>query len=102
VTGTSGTHWVAECYWPGVRDDELRDLGRRIVRATAEPAGAGGPAGYLGRLQVVDDDVVLFLFEGPIGSVRQVTERAGIRAERILRCIPDLVPSRASLPPMKE
>lgn len=102
MTGTSGTHWVAECYWPGVRDDELRDLGQRIVRATAEPAGAGGPAGYLGCLQVTDDDVVLFLFEGSIGSVRQVTERAGIRAERILRCIPDLEPTRAATSSKKE
>jgi hypothetical protein len=98
VTETSGAHWVAECYWPGVRDEELRDLGHRIVRATAEPAGAGGPAGYLGCLQVTDDEVVLFLFEGPIGSVRQVTERAGIRPERILRCIPNLEPAGASVP----
>ena len=30
--------------------------------------------------------LVLFLFEGSIGSVRQVAERAGIRAGRILHC----------------
>lgn len=92
MTGTSGTHWVAECYWPGVRDDELRDLGQRVLRATAELAGPGGPASYLGSLRVTDDEVVLFLFRGPIGAVRHVTDRAGVRAERILRCVPDLQP----------
>jgi hypothetical protein len=102
VVGSSGSHWVAECYWPGVRDDEIRDLGRRIVRATTEPAGTGGPAGYLGCLRVTDDEVVLFLFEGPIGSVRQVAERAGVRADRILRCIPDLQPSPAPAHTKKE
>jgi hypothetical protein len=47
---------------------------------------------YLGSLRITDDEVVLFLFEGPIGSVQQVAERAGIRAERILRCTPHLHP----------
>jgi hypothetical protein len=92
VTGTSGPHWIAECYWPGVQDDELGELGRRVVRATSELAGAGAPASYLGNLRVTDDDVVLFLFQGPIGVVRQVSDRAGLRAERILRCLPDLHP----------
>ncbi|MGC4109066.1 MAG: hypothetical protein QM747_01235 [Nocardioides sp.] len=92
MTGTSGTHWIAECYWPGVQEDELRELGRRVVRATSELAGPGGPASYLGSLRVTDDEVVLFLFQGPIGAVRETTDRAGLRAERILRCIPDLTP----------
>ena len=92
MTATSTTHWIAECYWPGVRDDELRELGRRVVRATAELAGTGGPASYLGNLRVTDDEVVLFLFRGPIGAVRRVTDRAGLRSERILRCVPDLQP----------
>jgi hypothetical protein len=90
MTGTGGTHWIAECYWPGVLDDELLELGHRVVHATSELAGSGGSASYLGSLRVTDDDVVLFLFRGPIGAVRQVTDRAGLRAERILRCVPDL------------
>jgi hypothetical protein len=90
VAETSGAHWVAECFWPGVREDELRDLGQAVVRATSGLAGTGGPASYLGCLQVTDDEVVLFLFEGSIGAVRDLTERVGIRAERILRCVPHL------------
>lgn len=91
VIRTSGTHWVAECFWPGVSDEELRDLERRVVHASGL-AGAGGPASYLGCLRITDDEVVLFLFEGPIGSVQQVTEGSGIRAERILHCVPHLQP----------
>ena len=86
VTRTSGTHWVAECFWSGVREDDLRDLDRRIVHTLSELAGRGEPVVYVGSLRITDDDVVLFLFEGPVRSVQQVAERAGIRAERILHC----------------
>jgi len=87
---------VAECFWPGVRDEELHDLDRRVARVASELAGQGGPVSYLGRLRVTDDEVVLFLFEGPIGSVQRVTDQVGIRAERILRCVPDLAPPTSS------
>jgi hypothetical protein len=90
VVRTNGTHWVAECFWPGVDEEELRDLDRRVVGTAAEVAGRGEPLCYLGSLRITDDDVVLFLFEGPVGSVRQVAETAGIRAERILHCTPHL------------
>lgn len=96
MTTTSSTHWVAECFWPGVREEDLRELDRRVLRAAAGPAGAGGPAGYLGCLRITDDDVVLFLFEGPIGSVQQLTDETGIRAERILHCVPHLQPPTRS------
>lgn len=87
---------MAECFWPGVRDEELHDLDRRVARVASELAGQGGPFSYLGRLRVTDDEVVLFLFEGPIGSVQRVTDQVGIRAERILRCVPDLAPPTSS------
>jgi hypothetical protein len=90
VNRTSGTEWVAECFWPGVREDELRDLDRRVARTVSELARRGEAVGYLGSLRITDDEVVLFLFEGPITSVQQVAERAGIRAERILHCTPHL------------
>ena len=89
---TRNTHWVAECFWPGASDQELGDLDRRLVGATSELAGTGGPASYLGCLRITDDDVVLFLFEGSIGSVKQVAESSGLRAERILHCVPRLRP----------
>lgn len=98
MTRTRATHWVAECFWPDVGDEELHDLDRRVARAVSELTEQGGPVGYLGRLHVTDDEVVLFLFEGPFGSVQRVTETVGIRAERILRCVPDLRPPNRSRP----
>lgn len=98
MTRTSGSHWVAECFWPGVSDEEVRDVGRRVERATSGLAGSGGPASYLGCLRITDDEVVLFLFEGAIGSVQRVTEGVGIRAERLLHCVPHLQPPTRSHP----
>jgi hypothetical protein len=86
VTRTSGTQWVAECFWPGVREEDLRDLDHRVEHTASELAQRGDPVRYLGSLQITDDDVVLFLFEGAMSSVQQVAERAGIRAERLLHC----------------
>lgn len=86
MTRTSGTQWVAECFWPGVHEDELLDLDRRVVSTASELVGRGDPVRYLGSLRITDDEVVLFLFEGAMSSVQQVAERAGIRAERILHC----------------
>ena len=89
---------MAECFWPGVRDEELHDLDRQVTRAVGELTEQGGPVSYLGRLRVTDDEVVLFLFEGPVGSVQRVTESVGIRAERILRCVPDFTALTRSQP----
>ena len=86
MSRSSGSQWVAECFWPGVRDEDVHDLDHRVVRTATDAAERGESVDYLGALRITDDDVVLFLFEGSIGSVRQVAERAGIRAGRILHC----------------
>jgi len=80
-----GTTYVAECFWSGVREDDLRDLDRRIEATVAELAAQGEPIEYVGSMLIVDDEVVLCLFEGPIATVRHVTERAGLPFERILQ-----------------
>lgn len=72
--------YVAECFWPGVGEDDLRALDQRLGAAVA-----GLAVRYLGSLLIHDDEVVLCLFEGPVAAVRQVTERAGLPYERILR-----------------
>jgi hypothetical protein len=86
VTRTEGTQWVAECFWPGVRDEDVRDTDRRVVGVVSEAAGRGEAVDYAGSVRITDDDVVLFLFEGSISAVRQAAERAGIRTTRILHC----------------
>ena len=56
------TGYVAECYWDGVRKEDLREVVRRIEASMAAVARDGGPVRYLGWLHIVDDDVVLVLF----------------------------------------
>jgi hypothetical protein len=82
---TPGNTYVAECFWSGVRDDDLRDLDRRIEDGVAELSANGESIRYVGSLLIVDDEVVLCLFEGPIATVRRVTERAGVPFGRILQ-----------------
>ncbi len=84
---TPGTGYIAECFWAGVHEDDLRDLDRRLAASVAELADREEPVRYLGSLLIVDDEVVLCLFEGPIATVRLVTERVGLPFERILQSI---------------
>jgi hypothetical protein len=89
MAGADGVSCVAECFWPGVQAHHLRDLDRKIGVAVAGLAGsASGPATlvrYLGSMLIIDDEVVLLLFEGSIEAARQVLEGAGIPFERILQ-----------------
>jgi hypothetical protein len=86
VTRASGNQWVAECFWPGVTDQDVLDVDHRVVEVVAEAAERGEPVDYVGSVRITDDDVVLFHFQGPIGSVQKAAENAGIRATRILHC----------------
>ena len=79
------TCYVAECFWVGVREEDLRALDRRIGASVVAVAGDGEPVRYLGWLLVIDDEVVLVLFDGPIGTVRRVAAHAGIPFGRILQ-----------------
>jgi hypothetical protein len=79
------TGYVAECFWAGVGEEDLRDLDRRIEASATAVAGDGEPVRYLGWLVVIDDEVVLVLFEGPIGKVRRVVDHAEIPVSRILQ-----------------
>jgi hypothetical protein len=79
------TSYVAECYWSGVREEDLSALDRRVGASVGAVAGDGEPVRYLGWLLVIDDEVVLVLFDGPIGTIRRVAEHAGIPFGRILQ-----------------
>jgi hypothetical protein len=80
------TRYVAECFWAGVQEQDLRELDRRIVGSIAGAGTKRGvPVRYLGWLLVVDDEVVLVLFEGPMGTVRRVAEHAEVPFERLLQ-----------------
>jgi hypothetical protein len=79
------TSYVAECFWAGVQEEDLRELDRRIEASVVSVCGDGVPARYLGWLLVIDDEVVLVLFEGTIRTVRRVAEHAKIPFGRILQ-----------------
>jgi Ethanolamine utilization protein EutJ (predicted chaperonin) len=85
MANTLRTSYVAECFWPDVHEEDLRELDRRIEDSLMALAGDGEPIHYLGWLLVIDDEVVLVQFEGPIGTVRRVAEHAEIPFGRILR-----------------
>jgi hypothetical protein len=85
MAGAMGHSYVAECFWSGVREEDLLDVDRRIGLSAAELNRRGDAVEYVGSMVIVDDDVVLCLFEGPIATVRQVMEDAGIAFERILQ-----------------
>jgi hypothetical protein len=71
--------YLAECFWPGVAEADLRDLDQRI-----ELALTGTAARYLGSILMRDDEVVLCLFEGSETEVRAAAEQAAVPFERIL------------------
>lgn len=81
------TFYVAECFWAGVRETDLRDLDQRIEAAVLATSGHSEPVRYLGWLLVIDDEVVLVFFEGPMGTIRRVAEHAEIPFERILQAV---------------
>jgi hypothetical protein len=77
--------YVAECFWAGLQEDDLHEVDRRIEASVVTVVGDGVPVRYLGWLLVLDDEVVLVLFEGPRGTVQRVAEHAGLPFGRILQ-----------------
>jgi hypothetical protein len=70
--------FVAECYWPDVREEEVRTLDHRIDASLADGVR------YLGSVLIREDEVVLFHFEGTADAIRRVAERARVPYERLL------------------
>jgi hypothetical protein len=80
--------FVAECYWPDVRKDEVRTLDQRIAASLSDDVR------YLGSVLICEDEVVLFHFEGAAGAIRRVAARAGVRYERLLAASVSLAQER--------
>ena len=78
------TEYLAECFWPGVEDSDLRALDERVSAVADDLAQNGEPVRYLGSLLMRADEVVLCRFEGSETAVRSTAERAQIPFERIL------------------
>lgn len=80
---TERRSFVAECFWPGVRDEDLHALDER-VRDSLEDGVL-----YHGSLLIRQDEVVLCEFEGTAAAVRSLAERAGVPFERLLETTRD-------------
>ena len=76
--------FVAECFWPGVRESDLRELDERAQRRVAELSQGGKNVRYLGSLLLRADEVVLSRFEGDADAVHVAAKSAAIPFERIL------------------
>ena len=81
---TEATEYLAECFWPGVRESDLHDLDQRAMVSATEMSREGDRVRYLGSLLMRQDEVVLCRFEGSEEAVRHVAERAAIPFERIV------------------
>jgi hypothetical protein len=78
------TSFVAECFWIGVTDDDLRGLDERAASAIERIGVDGETVRYLGSVLMRADEVVLCFFEGTAEGVRRAAEDAAIPFDRIL------------------
>jgi hypothetical protein len=73
-------NFVAECFWPGVHEQDVRELDERLRTCTANAKDVR----YLGSFLIRSDEVVICQFEGTLETVRELAERAGVPFERLL------------------
>jgi hypothetical protein len=79
------SEYLAECFWPGVRDADLQKLDDRVQAVVTDLAQSDEQIRYLGSLLMRTDEVILCLFEGPEQTVREAAKRAQLPFERILQ-----------------
>src|SRR5712692_9550742 len=80
--------FIVECFWPGVRDEEVDQGARRIRRAAAGRPSKAGAVEFTGSVLLPVDEVVFFMFEGgSADAVREVCERADIPFERVVESV---------------
>jgi hypothetical protein len=84
MSGGAGPEFVAECFWPGVSEDDLNALDARAAKAAKRLAAEGGTVRYLGSLLFQEDEVVLCMFAGEEPAVRETAVAASIPFERIV------------------
>jgi hypothetical protein len=82
MPGAAG--YVAECFWTGVSERDLRELDTRAGATAASLAAGGQDVRYLGSVLMPDDEVVLCLFEGSADAVRRTAEEARIPFSRLV------------------
>lgn len=84
MVDSAAKEYLAECFWPGVRDRDLQALDERIGVVVAELSRTGHDVRYLGSMLMRADEVVLCSFAGSEAAVRRAVELAAVPCERIL------------------
>lgn len=80
MTDAPGQTFIAECFWPGVRETDLHALDERAAVKAKEVDGVV----YLGSVLMREDEVVLCHFRGASEAVTQAAQAAEIPFARIL------------------
>ena len=76
--------YTAKCYWPGVRENDLRLASTRAKRDSAERRDVD----FWGTLYLPGDEVVLCLFDASSReAVKLSSERAGMPCERVIETV---------------
>jgi Protein of unknown function (DUF4242) len=95
--------FMAECFWPGVTEQKVKDAGARGRRAAQALSSQDAYARYVGSILVPADEIAFCLFEASsIETATEVNERAGIPFERILEVVRLDPAVRAHSPQLKE
>ncbi len=86
--GNPLTTFMAECFWPGVDQQQLVAAGARARRAAHAITAEGTFARYLGSILVPADEIAFcFLETASIDAAVDVNRRAAIPSERILEIV---------------
>jgi hypothetical protein len=76
--------YVAECFWPDLRQDVVDEAAERVRESAAGLAGVE----LTGTILMPDDEVVFFLFDGDSADVvRDACDRARIPYERVVESV---------------
>ena len=76
--------YVAECFWPDLRQDVVDEAAERVRKSAAALAGVE----LTGTILMPEDEVVFFLFDGDSADiVREACERAEVPYERVVESV---------------
>ena len=84
MTDADSRTFIAECFWPGVREDDLSALDERAAAKAKEVTESGDAVAYLGSVLMREDEVVLCRYRGGTEAVTQAALAAEIPFTRIL------------------
>jgi Protein of unknown function (DUF4242) len=76
--------FMAECYWPGMTEDRVREILHQVGQAARRRRT---DVRQLGSFLVPSDGMVIFLFEGTsLRAIQEAAELADVPFDRIVEC----------------